>query len=312
MSSRDDVVDDGDLEHILPWYSGKALVTVRDRTLPVLREARRIGCWPAGASRGVKAALNKQAPAIRWARDHEVDLACVRTWTPGRDPVDPAPAIGAPARPRVEGDASGTRIAHALRFGAFAMAPEVAALAARLRPFAEGRVELVDFAARWAADFAPIAALVDLLDSRRPRRTIVMGTLSPTVLRDVGTAMGVDISSVSSPPVEYEWAEVEIRGRRVRLCVGRILWPAGTRHGLSRWSSGDQCHACGHAIRSATNWVPIVADASHPGRGPGPASLWVGRDCARKLFGCDVSGEAIYRDRARPGDGQPDRPADLP
>jgi hypothetical protein len=276
---------DLDLDRILPWYSGRALEVMRDRILPILREAREIGCWPRGGSRGVRAALNKQTVAARWGRDHE----------------------GAMRSVRAPGDLDGGRgedgfyLAHAMRFGSFALAPGNLALAARLLPHAGGSSHLVGEAARWAADFAPIARLVELLDSRRPRPTIVVGTLSPLVLRNVGTAIGVDLASIRCPEIEYEWKEIEISVRGVskiiRVCEGRILWPDGTRHGLSRFGSGNQCHACGHRISNPFNWVPLVADATHPAMGPGPASLWVGRDCAKRLFNCDASGDAVYPSR---------------
>jgi hypothetical protein len=55
--------------------------------------------------------------------------------------------------------------------------------------------------------------------------------------------------------------------RYIRIVVtGNTGWPAGPH-----------------------NWVPLVAQMA-----AGPASLWVGRDCAKKLFGADASGEATY------------------
>lgn len=41
--------------------------------------------------------------------------------------------------------------------------------------------------------------------------------------------------------------------------------------------------------REPYNWVPLVAQTAS-----GPASLWVGADCARNLFNVDVSGQAEY------------------
>jgi hypothetical protein len=183
-----------------------------------------------------------------------------------------------------------------MRFGIVSLSPHNLELAARLRPHA-GPEQLValEEAARWAADFAPLARLVELLDSRRPRPEIVFKTLSPAVLENVGKVIGMDLSTVRAPKIEYTWVDwVDPDGVRHGICQGKILWPEGTRHGVSRWSDGSQCHACGHTIRNPTNWFPIVADATG---GEAPASLWVGRDCARKLFGCEVTGDAIYQGR---------------
>jgi hypothetical protein len=81
-----------------------------------------------------------------------------------------------------------------------------------------------------------------------------------------------------------------IKGKTVRLPVGRMLWPEGTTHRESRYAHGSSnCHACGHQIRSPYNWVPLVAQTA-----TGPVSLWVGRDCARNLFQAEVTGDGRY------------------
>lgn len=274
-----------DLDRILPWYSGKAQAAVRETVIPTLREAANQGCWPKGSSRKIRALLNKQTPAIRWGEQNEGALRSIRVPS---------------GRGRSSNDAiDGWYLAHAMQFGSFGLAPSNLELAQKLRPHAgDEQLAVLETAARWAADFAPVAELVALLDSARPRPVVVMKTLSPTVLANVGKAMGVALDSIVSPPIEYEWVEIEIAGKTHRMMQGKILWPDGTRHCLSRWSGSDTCHACGHVIRDRTNWVPLVADAAHPEHGQTKASLWVGRDCARKLFGCEVTGDAIYPERA--------------
>jgi hypothetical protein len=54
------------------------------------------------------------------------------------------------------------------------------------------------------------------------------------------------------------------------------------------WSAAgnEQCQACGHAIKSG-RFVPLVLDGKN-----GLCSLWVGRDCAERFFGCKVTGES--------------------
>jgi len=102
--------------------------------------------------------------------------------------------------------------------------------------------------------------------------------------------MGIAFDTLEVPPVEWTWIEQEVNGTTVRVPVGRIIWPEGTRHGTSRYARGaSHCHACGHAIGNPYNWVPLVAQTAS-----GPASLWVGADCARNLFNVDVSGQAEY------------------
>ncbi len=73
--------------------------------------------------------------------------------------------------------------------------------------------------------------------------------------------------------------------------VAKIVWPEGCKHNTSRYAAGTnhnaQCHACGHAIRNAYNWVPLVLTDKAGAK----KSLWVGRDCAETLFGVKMDGE---------------------
>jgi len=264
-------------EDLAKWYSGKALGVMREVVLPTLDAAVTLGCWPKNASRKVKAALNKQAPAIRWGKENEGGLRSIVA---------------------LDGT-TGWYLSFAMQFGNFALAPSNVDLAQRLAPYAsDDQMEVLAVAAAWARCFAPVADLVSLLDSRRPRPTYEFKTLSPTVAANVSRVIGVDLTTVRSPEIEWEWVEIEVNGRKMNICRGKILWPDDTRHGLSRFSGGDlHCHACGHVIRNATNWVPLLFDADHPRLGVGPASLWVGKDCARKLLSCEVSGDAVYEGR---------------
>jgi hypothetical protein len=263
------------------WYSGKALQAIRTFVIPMLVQAAGDGCWPKGASRKVHAALGKQNVAGKFAKANREVLESLaddeRTW---------------------EAKHRGWTIAHAMQFGSLGQANDVAATVAALRPVAEasGADEamtigsLLDTAQQWAADFAPVAALVKTLDASRPKPIIVLGSLSRTVADNVGKAMGVALDTIECPPIEWRWEVRQIKGKTVRIKVGRILWPEGTKHGVSRYARGSShCHACGHMIYDPYNWVPLVAQTA-----TGPVSLWVGKDCARSLFNADVSGEAEY------------------
>lgn len=240
-----------DFSPILKWYSGKALTTIKDYVLPTLAIAEELGYWPKGTSRKVKAALNKQTIAIKYARAHPIGYG-----------------------------AEGYHVNHAMQFGLFERAPKYA-----------GSYE-------WAIDFAPVAELTKLLDSRRPKPTYLFATLSPTVVANVGKALGVKLSTIASPPVEWNLVKRTLpNGTVVEVWEGKILWPEGTKHNQSKFAWGsrtgnDQCHACGHAIKNGHNWVPLVATGETT-----PISLWVGKDCASKLFGCKVDGEGTYPER---------------
>jgi hypothetical protein len=147
---------------------------------------------------------------------------------------------------------------------------------------------------RWARANAEVADLVALLDSRRPKPTVVMKTLSPTVAQNVSAHIGLDVSTIQSPPMHGEWIEVEFKGRKMKVWQVVIDWPEGTQHFKSRFlhsDSNDLCQACGHAIKDPYNWVPLLSyDANKT-----PYSLWTGKDCAEKLFGCEIEGDAIYK-----------------
>lgn len=265
-----------DTDNVLRWYTGKARAAMADFALPTLATARELGYWPAGTSRKVRAALNKQAVASKLGRKHQDELRDLENTE-----------AGAP-----------WQIAHALTFASLARVQSVAEIAAAL--VARGGLspavaEVVRQAADWAADFAPVAELVAILDSRRPAPVVVLGSLSPAVAANLGGTLGIRFESLRSPEVVARWIEVEIKGEKRQVQEIEIVWPEGTQHLRSRFAHGsragnEQCHACGHAIRDPYNWVPLVAD------GPdGPMSLWVGRDCARKMFRAEVTGDAVYK-----------------
>ena len=248
--------------NILKWYSGKALTVVRDYALPVLAQAEELGYWPKGTSRKVKAALNKQTVAIKYARANR-------------------PASYSSPRHGVN---------HAMMFGLYEQAPKCLDTIT-----SEAHVS----GCEWAEDFVQVARLVALLDSRRPVPVVVLGTLSRTVLDNVGRSMQVELDSIASPEQRIKWVKLMHKGEEIEVAEVEIIWPEGTRHNTSRYAHNinahnDQCHACGHAIRNGFNWVPLVATTPR-----GPVSLWVGRDCAKKLFGCDVTGDAVYTERAK-------------
>jgi hypothetical protein len=267
-------------EAILDWFSGKSRDTIVNFTIPALIECEDLGYWKKGVARTVRASLNKQNVAIKWAKACKDKLG-VHSYgslsMPHDHPLSPAQ--------------------FAMAYGQFEHAPRlkdllaVAKLSADAKPMAEDAI-------RWARAFCEVADLVALLDSRRPKPVIVMKTLSPTVAKNVTEHIGIDVSTIQMPEMRGEWVEMLRKGVKVQVWQVVIDWPDGTKHYQSKFLHSDNnhlCQACGHAIKDPYNWLPILSyDA-----GKTPYSLWVGRDCATKLFGCEVEGDAIYKREAR-------------
>lgn len=271
----------------LKWYTGKSLEGAT-KALAMVAEAEVLGYWPSGYSRKVTALLNKMNVAKKFAMKNEI---------PSNRPWDAPPLRGLlesvkdPASKHYTGN--GWFLNHNMMFGGFSAAPEGLTLAKSLERFCENDAERAALATAksWCEDFAPIAEVVEKLDATRPKPVLLMKTLSPTVLGNVGAAMGIKLDTLTIP--EMEWKKVEAltpKGERYWTWEVNILWPEGTKHNTSRYASGDHCHACGHRISNPFNWAPLLADSEG-----GKKSLWVGKDCARNLFGCDVKGEVEWR-----------------
>jgi hypothetical protein len=265
-------------ENILEWFSGKARDTIVTFTIPAIVESEQLGYWKKGVARTVRATLNKQNVAAKWARKVEKEFG--------------EHSFGSF---HLRHDHPLNEAESALLFGSFERAPGLQAHLAT-KTFSDAEKPYAQDAIRWAEAFAPLAELIALLDERRPKAVVVMKTLSPTVAKTVSEHIGLDVSTIQSPPMHGEWVEFMHKGQKVRVWEVVIDWPEGTLHNRSRFlhsSNNSLCQACGHAIRDPYNWIPILSyDASKT-----PYSLWVGRDCAKKLFGCEVDGDAIYKGR---------------
>jgi hypothetical protein len=277
-------------ENILEWYTGKARDTIVNFAIPALTECEELGYWKKGVSRTVKAALNKQNVAQKFSRALDDQLGEADRWSNGRK------RLGYD-HPLYEG-------ASDMLYGSYGRAARHLTADAKAKRDAQGdftfTAKKADPASanaaieRWARAFAEVAELIELLDARRPKPNVVMKTLSPTVAKNVSEHIGIDVSTIQSPPMHGEWVEMVIKGQKVTVYEIVIDWPEGTLHNESRFlhsANNSLCQACGHAIQDPYNWVPILSyDA-----GKTPYSLWVGRDCASKLFGCKVEGDAIYK-----------------
>jgi hypothetical protein len=280
-------------ESILEWYSGKSRNVMITFVIPALVESAALGYWKKGVARQVRAALNKQNVAAKWSR--EVEKALEVDW----------------AHPLRDGLMN-------MRYGSYGHAPRMFAPEALAKlhaiPYSFTKGGLVQdvgaVISRWARTNAEVAERVALLDARRPKPVVVMKTLSPTVAENVSRHIGIDVATIQSPPMHGEWIEHVHKGAKSLVFEIVIDWPEGTQHNKSRFlHSGNhsQCQACGHAIKDPFNWVPILAYGPEPleqqlldvAAKTVPYALWVGRDCAQRLFGCEVEGDAIYKERGQ-------------
>ena len=269
-------------EGLLEWFSGKGRDTIVNFTIPAIVESETLGYWKKGVSRTVHAALNKQNVAAKWARDVQKALFVGYDHPLYQGLTDMIyGSFGRAAKLLTE---DGLR---KLRAEIYLYTPVKGAG----KGVAQNVGETIE---RWARANAEVAELVALLDSRRPKPTVVMKTLSPTVADNVSKHIGIDVATITSPPMHGEWVEVVFKGTKMKVYEIVIDWPEGTLHFKSRFlhsANNSLCQACGHAIKDPYNWVPILSYDS----GKTPYSLWVGRDCASKLFGCEVEGDAIYK-----------------
>lgn len=264
------------LASIRPWFQGKSLESLQEHAHLLVSSCRE-GYWTKGAARRIKAVLNKQSVTLKYGRQLESVLNSITT---------------------SQGARSAWAASHAMRFALVYDAPQVAELCRKLLPEAATRAQrdALETAKKWADDHTRLAEILRTLDERRKSPTIVCKTLSPTVVANLRGSLGIDLTTVESAPSKGEWRTYTKKdGTKVQYWFVTILWPEGTKHHRSRFAGGSragnpQCEACGHAIRDPWNWVPLLVrdDAG------APLSLWTGKDCARKLFGCEVDGDAHY------------------
>jgi hypothetical protein len=256
---------DADYTAILRWYRNKAAKVIADYVIPTLKRCEADGLWGKGESRKVKAALNKTHREV-------TQLAAVgarELYPSGFAYID-------------------------VEFGRFENAPKYVDSARVAAVGYDPQTSIRGQFAAWCETFAPIAELVARLDAERPKPAYVFAAVSPTVFANVAQAMGVQFSTVRQPEIVHEKVTIEIGGKSVTMWMARAIWPEGTRHNVSRFSWGsragnDQCQACGHAIRNGRNWVPLLVDTAE-----GPASLWVGKDCAETCFGAKIVGDGAF------------------
>lgn len=262
------------------WFTGKALKEA-EAAFAILAQSVEQGFWVKGGGLKVTSRLNKQNVAKKWAKAHEGDLVSVNHYS--RDGVY-----------QRESSERGWTLHHNMYFGSFRAAQETdwATVEAGCQNDAERAA--VAYARAWAADWAEVAAAIELLDSRKPQPVFTSLGLSPTVtmtLSRLGVAAFNDDVTIEVPPFKTEWVKMVIKGREVEVPVSTPVWPEGTEHNTSMHAHSGRsyncCHACGHAIRNGYNWCPIVVKV----KGEAPKSMLIGRDCALNIFRIKMDGD---------------------
>lgn len=263
-----------DTAAVLSWYTGKSLEKAKGVLGQVMACVAQ-GYWSPGVSRAALATLTKANVAAKAAKAVEAAM----------EEIKPADYYDLPYR-RSFFDAH-----HTLRFGHFMHVGCINIDALRglcVTPEQKAALAIVE---KFVRDMAPLGAATKMLDARRPPPVITSLGASPTVTATLRAANMDSDSTFAVCPVRWEERqEIGPNGEARTVMAGVLEWPAGTQHNTSRHASGNRCHACGHAIRNALNWIPLVltgADAT-------PRSFWVGQDCAKTLFGVSMKGEAAW------------------
>lgn len=240
---------------VLDLFTGKA----RDKAsaaLDILDQSVAQGFWVPGASRSVRAALNKSAVAKKHSR---------------RFDYSPEPF----------------RLMMCLAYDPITYMDGALQTLELFKDLDDSDYDgSLGFARLYVKLLAPIVEMVRRLDATRPPPVFTTMKASPTVSKTVKDLGAVDIKVC---PMKFEQVR-RVSGKPCSVTfetVARLDWPDGTLHNTSRFTGSCQCQACGHAIRNRDNWVPLVLTSED-----GTArSLWVGRDCAKTLFGIDVKGD---------------------
>jgi hypothetical protein len=278
---------------ILRWFTGKSLEKAT-AALKLLDQSVKQGFWVKGASRSVRAALGKTNVAAKLANANQVWLE--RLGVPdGKGTYDSEYAATRQL---------GWNIYMSLAYGNFeqlvqldlaaalnALGPAFPAPSTLLPLQRQHRTEVLSQVAEYQKAFAPVAAAVAELDEARPPPVFTSIGVSPTLTATLTDLGFIGDLKVSVCPIRWEKRETTDKdGKKHTFFIGILLWPEGTVHGASRYRGTDiheQCEACGHAIKRIFNWVPLVLE----GAGQPPKSLWVGRDCAKSIFGVKMDGD---------------------
>lgn len=147
-----------------------------------------------------------------------------------------------------------------------------------------------DLLPEMAAVNAAIAQTVEALNNLHPKPVITPVGLSPKVQATLLECnLSLDLATIQYPKMEARVCEeMDKSGRVYKITYYVPIWPDDTQHGMSRFAGlrPGCCEACGKTIPSG-RMVPVqVKDIGYGCH----VSLWVGEDCAKKIFGIKANG----------------------
>lgn len=264
-------MNDATKTNVLKWFSGKALVNAKE-ALALLEESEKSGGWLPKSSRTVRARLTKHNVAQKFARKHQ----------------DQINRIGAQDGFRF---GPGSALTHAMLYG-FREVNSTQMADAVLAAKTQEEKDLLHTCIGFLKDFYPVVLVIRELDRTRPKPVFTFLGVSPTITATL-TDMGMDLDLNTIRVCPGDWKRIDGTDKHGKLIVKWVyvlVFPAGTIHNASRYgctNNNVQCQACGHAIKNPFNWVPVLVDS----KAGIPHSLFVGRDCAKSVFGIDMDGE---------------------
>lgn len=251
---------------VLSFFTGKSLTNAIE-AMALVEQSIAQGFWVKGASRSVRSVMAKANVAAKAAK--KAGESGGYGFQRDRTAADPRRAFFKAYMLLAYG---------ALDFAELTETMEVSALIETDHP------AFTAFFRSYAVAMLPLAEAMAKLDATRPPPVFTEMKASPTVSR---TLAGLKAEAVAVCPMTIESLQRvnNETGKSETVFVTKLLWPEGTKHNTSRYTGSCSCQACGHTIFRGDNWMPLVLTTAE-----GPKSLWVGRDCAKTLFGVDYSG----------------------
>lgn len=275
---------------VLSWFSGKSRTNMV-AALDALDRSIAQGCWEQGWSRKVAAAAKKANLAAKVAR------------TARRTKLFPDLTY---RLTHYEEISAAKYLVEWMLYGHIRKSDVDKVTDESAKCLTDAQIEVVGLARAFYNSMAPVWEAIERLDATRPKPVFTTLGASPTITKtmaDLGVVAGGADVGIEVCPMHFEEIETtDEHGRKTYRPVCILDWPAGTQHHTSRFAGGNlnngylcQCESCGHAISNGYNWVPMVVTVP----GQAPRSLWVGRDCAKMMFGIDVKGEVEIVNRPR-------------
>lgn len=270
-----------DFEMIRSFYKGAALKKV-DAVLPGFKKSIEQGFWEPGVSRAVRAAFYGygKAATIKLARAIDSDKSLGHDF--GYVDVGDFGRVLGSCMPvsveRLEQTLANMKVGKLF----FEDRIDISRIPHALMGYFETAICM-------AKTLEPMWETIKRLDSARPAPVFTMMNASPLISEELKNQ---NATSVEVPKYGTEWEVIrDAKGSVYQIPVIVIKWPEGTKHGAAKWHRHDgQCECCGHRIKVG-GYVPLLLNTEE-----GPKSLWVGRACAKTLFGVDMKGELTVKE----------------